>query len=930
MSQTFVSPAISSSLLKSKWKDQYGSSSFNKKLYGVVPHGIYRGLTLSTSGSNNTVTVTPDATTLDHLAVYETADGFSVTLRDPSNTTYSLALTDASVLSQTVVVAIFVEYKEGQNTTANFVAYTLAEYAALSASLRSELLVLGTVVNPASGNLITSITANRRTVASFNTSLLLWRPLLSNPGFERSPDNHTLVGFEVEGWTSTGNWQTTSTGAASGTRCIQYVSPGATSGQSERCVQTIGTSVTVGQKILVKLSKKVVAAASVGSGKVLVGFTGDDGGSAVEQSTSFTITSTDSSYDVSDYYFIVPSGAITLKYIGFSIDTATYPSSGAKVRIDNVQALLEPMTAADQLAAYDERYRALFASAMILEDFNETTYGELGALLKFSRSTPSSEGEVSLERKDQDYSGGKLPPALALLGRMVGLGSELVGTEANALKPRIEAPTSVASSSDFTCQFESARDGETTGGYTQPVVRIYTSPSGEWVATQNAVWGGTTWTKDVAGQKASRWGLSKAGATLKSRNSDTAWSDSAWDATTSYANPLSDMADARTPRMETTLLGGSVGSTNLQSFDYNLLSSYDFGTEKLRVFASYDTTGFVMSVVMTINASWDGTNWAKDNNSNYATRIYLSDYEGIRYEVVTSLTTWTDVDWYNSNLTSLTNMGGVITAGHLFAGEIDPARTGVISPSGKPYVSVAPRFGKLFSGNERVDTNDLISAGYSTRMRVDSFGLLNPAGPYIFEEFIHSGVPTGWQIVTGAGGSVTFGEGGFSRVRLKDGSGAYLETVQTEVYPPGTTMSIAVKFHNTTGTMMFGLIDGSANIDLGFVQDSAGYGDENIRVVCRTGAGLQVHDTGVTMSGKNLDAFFEMRMACVGNFAGSTSTDCRIMWQIDSLSSDSGIFDPGDVPVNPSTGRKIRFGTLGADITVDRVVIQGASSLFGA
>src|SRR5574338_1521564 len=117
MPYTFPSPTVSTSNIKMRWREPYVTSGLNKKLVGVLPAGIYRGLKLSTSGSNNTVTAIPDSTYQDHVAFYNTADGFSLTYRDSTNTTYSFALTDASLLSQTVVITMFLDYQEEKATT---------------------------------------------------------------------------------------------------------------------------------------------------------------------------------------------------------------------------------------------------------------------------------------------------------------------------------------------------------------------------------------------------------------------------------------------------------------------------------------------------------------------------------------------------------------------------------------------------------------------------------------------------------------------------------------------------------------------------------------------------------------------------------------------------------------------------------------------
>ena len=500
---TFVTPSISNTLLKVRWKEQYGSAGFNKKLYGIVPHGIYRGLTLGASGSNNTVTVVPDTTYQDHLAVYETADGYSITLRDDANTTYSLDLSDASLLGQTVVITVFVEYVEGASSSAVFIAYTLTEYNGLSASLKKELLVLGTVVNPGAGNTISSssITEDRRTFAAFNMPLAAWRPLLGNTGFERSPSTGEIIGTEVEGWSSTGKWEPSSIDVGSGTRCIQYNATATGGSQTESVYQYIGTSVTAGQKILVRLSKKVVGASSAGNGLVKVGYTGSDGGSASEQTSTFVITATDASYSSTDYYFTVPAGAITLKYIGFGISAGNYASTGIKVRVDSVQAYLQPSAVELPVDQVDDRYRALAVAGLTFAEAAETSYGDRGAFMRFSRNVPTSEGKVSIQRRDQNYTGGLLAPALSLDGRVIDVGNRILGSAANRELPRFHSPHD---STSFTLIFESALSGESTGGYTQPVSRKYVGSNGYTFWTLNARWDGGTslWNKDVTGQEA--------------------------------------------------------------------------------------------------------------------------------------------------------------------------------------------------------------------------------------------------------------------------------------------------------------------------------------------------------------------------------------------------------------------------------------------
>ena len=541
MSFTFVSPAIPATNIKMRWREPYVSSGINKKLAGVVPSGIYRGLRLGTSGSALTVTIAPDPTTLDHLAVYETADGFSITYRDPTNTTYSLLLSDAGLVSQTLVIALYMDYQESAATTATYIAYTLAEYVALSAAYSAELIVLGTVVNPAAGVIsASSITDNRRTDAANRVSVPTWRPLMANTGFDRSIDGHVITGNETEAWTTTatGNsqWKTTSTGVSTGIRCAEY-NLLASGTYTDSISQSIGAGVLPGQRIAVKMSKKVLTAAGSGSATITLGFTGSDGGSATQLTSPVVITSTDAAYVVLNPMFVTPTGMVSLNYIRFDITAAVYAAAGSKIRIDDFNARLLPIGVEDQLNSNDDRLRSKYLTSMVVEDIASTSYSDKAAALRYAGSTPTNEGTLHVERKDRVAA--SLPPAIGLHGRLYNLGSDLVSTAANARLPRLSAPVSTVAGS-YTLVNEYARDGETSGGYTKPVVRVYVDLNGIMYTTTNAVWGGATWSRDVAAYASSiSWQTESSSYfdTLTSTENATPWADP-WIASSSRTSPI--------------------------------------------------------------------------------------------------------------------------------------------------------------------------------------------------------------------------------------------------------------------------------------------------------------------------------------------------------------------------------------------------------
>lgn len=519
MPYTFPSPSIPTSDIKVSWKEQYGSAGFNYKLGGITPTGIYRGLTLSTSLTDNTVTVVPDPTHEDHLAVFENTSGFSITFRDMSDTTYSLSLAVSTLYSQTVVITFFVDYTIGQATSASFIAYTMAEWLALPAATQDELVVLGTVANPAASNLVTlsDISSNLRTIASLNQSLLTWRSVIANPEFQRSPTPpHEVGGNEVDGWTASSlGWFTNSTDVASGDRAMTFhESPGT---WSTSFLQNLGIGVVAGQQIYVQLQKKAVQAATSGTGAIVLEFSGANGGSQTSLSSDFTITSLDASYQTVTAFFTVPANMTVWNYASVQLAAADYASSGDMLRIGTFFALLQPESQLDQLASWDERWRDTNVTSLTLNDPTSTSYSDIGVTVKFSQNNPNTtEGQLQISRKDGLASD---PPAISHPGRIVGLGSGLLGSSADSYKARIEADGSAAV--DLTLIFQS----NSNSGL---IYRKYTTQISTIIETWNASWNGTVWNYDNASDQATCKRFSNAAITWQSYSGANGWLDSAW------------------------------------------------------------------------------------------------------------------------------------------------------------------------------------------------------------------------------------------------------------------------------------------------------------------------------------------------------------------------------------------------------------------
>ena len=83
---------IAADAVKVRWKEPYASEALNRKFTGVITPGIYRGLVLAPSVSDLSVSVEPDSVTGEHIAVVETVEGFSLSVRDASSGAITLVL----------------------------------------------------------------------------------------------------------------------------------------------------------------------------------------------------------------------------------------------------------------------------------------------------------------------------------------------------------------------------------------------------------------------------------------------------------------------------------------------------------------------------------------------------------------------------------------------------------------------------------------------------------------------------------------------------------------------------------------------------------------------------------------------------------------------------------------------------------------------
>lgn len=510
--------------IRMRYREPFLTEGLDIKLAINTPPGVYRGFRLGLAGVNMSVQVNADPVGVDHSAVYQTGTGRSLTLWKTGGN-FTLGLT--AYASKTVVLAIAAAYTLGSDTTAEIRAYELLPADEFTgAPERPELVVLGTVVVPASGIIAaTSISHDRRTMSweTVAPEARTWSPLLRNSSFETSETAATHL-RATRFWGGTvspgagGTFAPVTTDANTGLKSLQfsYVS-GTPTGVF---TQPVNLPVTPGQ--LLRAQVFVRAQQALTAGTAALAFTWRDGtGTVVATSTiSIPVTGVDGSYRKIESTFPVPSapaGILTLAEVQIVLTAVSFAGAGAAIRFDDVQVYAESQSVTGQFL-FHERGRAFeVVQDLLFED--QAVWTQDALALRFANGT----GLIG-ERKDQSASS-VVQPLLDWRGRVL-LGNNLLDTEAKALQPRITAPVSTTGGVDFTLMWQSVPTG-------QPGYRRYVSASGAVIETVNASWDGANWNKDTAGVIALKRLLSSVATSVQKRDlaANTPWTDAAWSST---------------------------------------------------------------------------------------------------------------------------------------------------------------------------------------------------------------------------------------------------------------------------------------------------------------------------------------------------------------------------------------------------------------
>jgi hypothetical protein len=357
-------------------------------------------------------------------------------------------------------------------------------------------------------------------------------PLIRNGGFEHGVTNDTGR-YGITNWENRpdlavgGAWRLGATAVDTGGKSLEFNKTivGASTARVEQ-VQEI--PVIPGNNVKISVRVKQLIAPTAGT--YIVGLYWGDADSAASGSSSMAfqvLASTDGAFRTVSAAIAVPAGKKFLKLATVEVVGVTAASTGVALAVDNLQVSYEGQAVTDTKSIDEIRVRPVTADAVIIEDPTTYQLGQLAALLRFDKSAPASEGSLIVERRDQTYP--NLPPVLAHYGRLFQLGAKLLDTEARALLPRVSADISVVGGVELTLLWESGRQGEGVGTYTQPALRVYAAADGRLLLTNNARFDGTNWNKDVTGQVATKLELQRDQLNWMKMDSATAsWAYGSW------------------------------------------------------------------------------------------------------------------------------------------------------------------------------------------------------------------------------------------------------------------------------------------------------------------------------------------------------------------------------------------------------------------
>ena len=352
MAEVTLSLAVDLDNIKMKWRETYVSEGLNRKVVPSSPAGIYQGLRMiENTGAARQVEIISDADTGYHMAVFQSTTGFSLTYWDVVGNSMIFDLSDGDLDNEEVIIAMELDYQIGVDTTAEWKAFPVADFNALPAARRADLIILGTVNVGGVGTDIfaSQITYVRTTMAWRNLSkgAISWSPIVRNGDFEQSDDDTNNIWYwtaEATAGTGTGTLRAHDTDPYRNAKSLEFdtLTTGTVSWLAN---QNIGVPVTPGQLGMVRFRKKTLRVADSGTVELNVWFAKKDG---TEFSTPFShtvdidITAIDGDYVEVISVFEIYQQTYTISRVtieGTNVDWGL--NTTIVLRVDDVQVWIE-------------------------------------------------------------------------------------------------------------------------------------------------------------------------------------------------------------------------------------------------------------------------------------------------------------------------------------------------------------------------------------------------------------------------------------------------------------------------------------------------------------------------------------------------------------------------------------------------------------
>jgi hypothetical protein len=565
MAEVQLSTVVVLDNVKMKWREQYVSEGLNRKIAPTQPPGIYQGLKIvENTGLPRQIEIAPDADTNFHMAVYQSTTGYSLTYWDQAGTSIILNLIDIDLSNQETIIGLEMDYTIGVDTTAVWMAFPVADWDALPAARRDEIIVLGTVQVPSSmaANIVTADISYERTTWAWrglSKGSIPWSPLLRNGDFEQAE-----TGNEENTWYwehRQGQYQmtlhTSATDPYSGAHCLELDYQIQDDTVDGRIRQNVSVPVVPGQLIMVRVRKKVLIANTQGP-EVYLEFLGTTG----SLSTFMTIEigpsdAIDASYQEFVETFEVPAGAYAIRSIQLGLDDK-YQSSGTTgvhVRIDDVQVYLETLGERNDLqhgVSGDLEVAGilslrdvlaggvgggLYNDSSVRADYTASTNKLQFRDREFGALTLDVSGTLEANAVDTgtlDTTGAAHVGTDLTVDRTSILGVDQLGSVSAAGVPRVTAAASLFAGVEYTLLWESVSAGGVA-------YRKYVSNTVKLLETINAVWDNSTnlWSKDIANSQSSLRQFDRFTEEfwVKKFDEDTPWAHpSGW----TYMNPQAE------------------------------------------------------------------------------------------------------------------------------------------------------------------------------------------------------------------------------------------------------------------------------------------------------------------------------------------------------------------------------------------------------